>query len=306
MNRLRYIASAAALILAVPAQAQTSLLGPPPSARSSASLVDCTGTDSDDILQGASTTTLQFGTNPANNVPQELGQSFEATCDGRLDFFRVLYRAANTTSEGVTLSGNAILFEGAGTTGTTIATEPFSFTLPSGQGSAALTVEFPNAPVTQGSTYTVFFDITSGTQVAELLASVTDTYAGGALFSSNSGSAEGAGVPGGFDLTFRARFAVATVASEEAAKSQIVSILPTRPNPATDRALVPFTLRQPADVRLAVYDALGREVALVADRSYGAGEHAEPLDTSDLAPGTYVVRLAAGPDVVLRTISVTR
>ena len=97
-----------------------------------------------------------------------------------------------------------------------------------------------------------------------------------------------------------------TVASEEAAESQIVSILPTRPNPATDRALVPFTLRQPADVRLAVYDALGREVALVADRSYGAGEHAEPLDTSDLAPGTYVVRLVAGADVVLRTISVVR
>ena len=96
------------------------------------------------------------------------------------------------------------------------------------------------------------------------------------------------------------------VASEEAAQSRTVSILPTRPNPAVGRTLVPFTLRQPADVRLAVYDVLGREVALVADRAYGAGEHAETLDTAGLAPGTYVVRLAAGPDVVLRTLSVAR
>ncbi|MEO0558791.1 MAG: T9SS type A sorting domain-containing protein [Bacteroidota bacterium] len=96
------------------------------------------------------------------------------------------------------------------------------------------------------------------------------------------------------------------VASEEATQSQTVSILPTRPNPAAGRTLIPFTLRQPADVRLAVYDVLGREVALVTDGSYSAGTHAEPLDTSGFAPGTYVVRLAAGPDVVLRTISVAR
>lgn len=95
-------------------------------------------------------------------------------------------------------------------------------------------------------------------------------------------------------------------ASEEVAQSRTVSILSTRPNPATDRTLIPFTLREPADVRLAVYDVLGREVALVAERPYAAGEHAEPLTTADLAPGTYVVRLVAGSEVVLRTISVTR
>ncbi|GAB5536099.1 MAG: hypothetical protein Rubg2KO_23480 [Rubricoccaceae bacterium] len=96
------------------------------------------------------------------------------------------------------------------------------------------------------------------------------------------------------------------VASEEVAQSHSVEILPTRPNPASGRTLIPFTLHQPADVRLAVYDVLGREVELVTERSYSAGEHAEPLDTSDFAPGTYVVRLVAGPDVVLRTLSVAR
>ncbi|MEO0558790.1 MAG: T9SS type A sorting domain-containing protein [Bacteroidota bacterium] len=289
MNRLRYAALAVAIALAAPVQAQ-----------------DCSGTEADDILQGTSPTTIDFGTNPANSVSQELGQSFTSPCNGRLDFFRVLYSAPNTTSEGVMVSGNAILFEGAGTAGQTIATEPFSFTLPNVEGGNPLTVTFPNAPVSQGSIYTIFFDITSGDQLAKLLGSSIEAYDGGAMFASNSGSAEGAGVPGTFDLTFRARFGETLVASEEAAESRTVSILPPRPNPAVGRTLVPFTLRQPADVQLAVYDALGREVALVADRGYSAGEHVEPLDTSDFAPGTYVVRLVAGPDVVLRTISVTR
>ena len=95
-------------------------------------------------------------------------------------------------------------------------------------------------------------------------------------------------------------------ASEEVAQSGAVALEPTRPNPAAGRALVPFTLDRPADVRLAVYDALGREVAVVAEQAYGAGAHAEVLDTSALAPGTYVVRLVAGADVVLRTIAVAR
>ena len=95
-------------------------------------------------------------------------------------------------------------------------------------------------------------------------------------------------------------------ASEAVASRGSVALLPTRPNPAAGRTRVPFTLDRPADVRLAVYDALGREVALVAERAYGAGAHAEVLDTAALAPGTYVVRLVAGPDVVLRTIAVAR
>jgi hypothetical protein len=306
MPPFRTLALAAVIAFAAPAQSQNDLLGPSLAAQSSTQFADCTGIDTEDLVQGVLTTAFQFGTNPANNVPQELGQSFEAPCDGRLGFFRVLYRAVNTTSGGITISGNAILFEGSGTTGTTVGTGPFSFTLANGQGSAPVTVSFANAPVTQGTPYTIFFDITSGTQVAELLASNTDTYAGGAMFASNRGSAEGAGVPGAFDLSFRAHFEPALVASETAAESRTVSILPTRPNPAAGRTLVPFTLRQPADVRLAIYDTLGREVALVANRSYAAGDHAEPLDTDGLAPGTYVVRLVAGPDVVLRTLSVAR
>ena len=96
------------------------------------------------------------------------------------------------------------------------------------------------------------------------------------------------------------------ISSETAAEGRTVSLLPTRPNPATARTLVPFSLREAADVRLAVYDVLGREVALVTERAYGVGDHAESFDASALAPGTYVARLTAGSDVVVRTLSVAR
>jgi len=295
MIRLRYCVIAMALSLAFPLNAYAAV---------------CSETDNninpDDILQNSFDQAILFGTNPANSVTQELGQSFTAPCDGHLDLFRTAYQAPDALSAGVTISGNAILFDGAGTTGTTLATVPFSFTLEATTDLRIFEVVFDGVAVTEGTVYTIFFDITSGSQTARIFASDSDAYAGGTFFSSNTGSAAGAGAPSPWDLGFRARFKPTPVASEEAAQSRTVSILPTRPNPAAGRTLIPFTLRQPAEVRLAVYDALGREVALVADRSYGAGEHAEALDMSDFAPGTYVVRLAAGPDVVLRTISVAR
>ncbi|HLT47525.1 MAG TPA: T9SS type A sorting domain-containing protein, partial [Rubricoccaceae bacterium] len=50
-------------------------------------------------------------------------------------------------------------------------------------------------------------------------------------------------------------------------------------------------------VRLAVYDVLGREVAVLADGHRDAGTHRATLDASGLAAGTYVYRLTVGNEV---------
>ncbi|HLT48785.1 MAG TPA: T9SS type A sorting domain-containing protein [Rubricoccaceae bacterium] len=63
------------------------------------------------------------------------------------------------------------------------------------------------------------------------------------------------------------------------------------PNPAAAQATFRFTLDAPADVRLAVYDALGREVAVVVAGALPAGSHAASPDASALPPGVYVYRL---------------
>jgi hypothetical protein len=66
------------------------------------------------------------------------------------------------------------------------------------------------------------------------------------------------------------------------------------PNPASARAVLAFTLEAPSAVRLALYDVLGREVAVLADGHRAAGAHAVALDVSALPAGVYLWRLAAG------------
>lgn len=79
-----------------------------------------------------------------------------------------------------------------------------------------------------------------------------------------------------------------------------------RPNPVTTRTGVPFELATTGPVRIAIYDALGREVALLVDGDRTAGEHYVVLDTSRLASGAYIVRLTASGNVLTRTFSVVR
>ena len=63
------------------------------------------------------------------------------------------------------------------------------------------------------------------------------------------------------------------------------------PNPMRASATIPFELSATADTRLAVYDALGREVAVLVDGTLEAGAHAARLSDASLPSGTYVIRL---------------
>ena len=82
------------------------------------------------------------------------------------------------------------------------------------------------------------------------------------------------------------------------------------PNPAQGTATVPLALDVLAEVRLAAYDVLGREVAIVYDGSLAAGEHALAFDAWALPPGVYLlraeVRRDAGARVLTRRVTVAR
>jgi serine protease AprX len=78
------------------------------------------------------------------------------------------------------------------------------------------------------------------------------------------------------------------------------------PNPFEARANVSFTLAEASDVRLAVYDVLGREVAVLVDGQVEAGAHTAVFDASSLAAGTYVYRLVAGTQVETGRLTVAR
>lgn len=69
-----------------------------------------------------------------------------------------------------------------------------------------------------------------------------------------------------------------------------------RPNPAAGLARVSLSTDAATQVRVAVYDALGREVAVLHDGTVDAGTRELTLDGTSLSPGTYVVRAASGAE----------
>jgi hypothetical protein len=76
------------------------------------------------------------------------------------------------------------------------------------------------------------------------------------------------------------------------------------PNPFTEQATIRYELSEPMEARMVVYDAIGREVAILADAEQPAGSYEVVFDGAGLAPGTYIVRFeAAGEE---RSFSVVK
>jgi endonuclease/exonuclease/phosphatase family metal-dependent hydrolase len=87
------------------------------------------------------------------------------------------------------------------------------------------------------------------------------------------------------------------------------SVLPTDfalaapfPNPFRDATTLSYALPEPAEVRLEVFDALGRRVATVAEGFHSAGEHEARFAARDLSPGLYLVRLTADGQTATRRL----
>ncbi|MDT0630243.1 choice-of-anchor Q domain-containing protein [Rubrivirga sp. S365] len=77
------------------------------------------------------------------------------------------------------------------------------------------------------------------------------------------------------------------------------------PNPTAGQATVAFGLAEGGAARVAVYDALGREVVVAADRSFAQGRHEVPLGAS-LPAGVYIVRVATEGGVQTARLTVAR
>jgi acyl-homoserine lactone acylase PvdQ len=79
------------------------------------------------------------------------------------------------------------------------------------------------------------------------------------------------------------------------------------PNPVTGGDLrVAYALPDGGAVHLAVYDVLGRQVAVLADGEAAPGPHTATLATEALASGVYVLRLSVGSEVEARRFTVAR
>ncbi|MEP0548385.1 MAG: T9SS type A sorting domain-containing protein [Rhodothermales bacterium] len=113
-----------------------------------------------------------------------------------------------------------------------------------------------------------------------------------------------------FADTGEAVYGVNPVASEDTPVTPDRRLrLSGHPNPFSGSAEIAFHLPSPGTARLAVYDMLGREVAVLADGRFDAGDHAVQLDGTELPSGVYLVRIegeAGAGAVATRRVTLIR
>ena len=86
---------------------------------------------------------------------------------------------------------------------------------------------------------------------------------------------------------------------------QTAELLPTYPNPVRGRATVRFAVPGRQDVRIVLYDLLGRRVKTVANTNTEGRTEAQ-LDVSDLASGTYFLRMQTTGHTDTQRVTVVR
>jgi hypothetical protein len=74
------------------------------------------------------------------------------------------------------------------------------------------------------------------------------------------------------------------------------------PNPFNPTTTIKFTLPKNSDVKLAVYDILGRLVTKLVDGNFEAGYHEVQFNASNLASGVYFYRIEAGNFVKVKKL----
>ncbi|MDX1579300.1 MAG: M36 family metallopeptidase, partial [Gemmatimonadota bacterium] len=98
-----------------------------------------------------------------------------------------------------------------------------------------------------------------------------------------------------------------TVANEEEALPNGYALSAAYPNPFSDRAQITLEVAEAQDVRVAVYDVMGREVTRLHDGPLAAGARARfELDGGALASGVYLVRVTGAAFAETRRVTLLR
>ncbi len=111
-------------------------------------------------------------------------------------------------------------------------------------------------------------------------------------------------ISSGYDIatnTFTPIYRTATFTNSSDVSNEVVAGLPEKfdlkpnyPNPFNPSTRISFDLPESAEVRLTVFDVLGRQVATLVNQPMKAGSHTVNFDAQRLASGVYIYRLEAG------------
>ncbi|WP_164682717.1 T9SS type A sorting domain-containing protein [Cyclonatronum proteinivorum] len=98
----------------------------------------------------------------------------------------------------------------------------------------------------------------------------------------------------------------ATSAEPLAEMPATIKLFPNYPNPFNPQTVIRFALPETADVRLTVYDSLGRRVALLADGTKSAGVHAVIFNSGNLSSGLYFYEMRTQEASIVRKMTLLK
>jgi N-acetylneuraminic acid mutarotase len=100
--------------------------------------------------------------------------------------------------------------------------------------------------------------------------------------------------PARFEKNYQFQVVVTGSVSDLAALPTVYVLDQNYPNPFNPSTTIKYELPKPVQVRLSVYDMLGREVSVLVNERREAGVHEVRFDGSGLSSGVYFYRLQAG------------
>ena len=80
------------------------------------------------------------------------------------------------------------------------------------------------------------------------------------------------------------------------------------PNPFNPRVNIPFALPEGGQVRMEIFDVMGRHVHTLANGFYAGGDHTLVFDATNLSSGVYLLRaqlLGGNSEVLVHTQRLT-
>jgi predicted outer membrane repeat protein len=121
-----------------------------------------------------------------------------------------------------------------------------------------------------------------------------------ALYPARGGLRDDMGAYGGSGLTVFIPLGVGDRPNASASLPLMFDLGQNYPNPFNPTTAVSYQLPAVSDVRLVVYDLLGREVAVLVNEKKAPGRYEVGFDASGLSSGVYLYRLSAGSFVQTR------
>lgn len=100
--------------------------------------------------------------------------------------------------------------------------------------------------------------------------------------------------------------AVVSIEREEIGLTESIALMGNYPNPFNPSTIIRFQLSDVSETRLAIYDLLGREIAVLVDGVRAAGDHQVRFDAGSLASGIYLIRLEAAGQTLSRRMTLVK